>query len=160
VDLRARWEQLNGVPDAVHPTHADACHHLGEPVWPNFFERCDPGATLFPVEYPQPFFDLRLVNYVLAIPISWSLDKTILRSAVRGTLPEIVRLRRKTLLARDPVLALLGRGDAQWVNRIDPPSELIPFVDHRKIPEVAGLSHADADPYECHLNMRPWTLSS
>ena len=41
--------------------------------WGNVFNRFDPGFTGLPVQYRHPFFDLRLVTYLLALPPApWS----------------------------------------------------------------------------------------
>ena len=56
----------------------------------------DPGVTLCPVVFRHPFFDVRLLTYLLGIPpIPWFLNKKILRDAMRGKTPEPVRRRPK-----------------------------------------------------------------
>lgn len=64
--------------------------------WSNIFEMHDPGMTGLPVKPLYPFFDLRLVEFLMAIPpIPWLVDKRLLRDAMRGKLPEAVRTRKK-----------------------------------------------------------------
>ena len=55
------------------------------------------------MEVRYPFCDVRLVNYLLAIPVlPWRLHKELLRVALRGQVPETVCRRPKTPLSRDP----------------------------------------------------------
>jgi asparagine synthase (glutamine-hydrolysing) len=77
------------------------------------------------VEPRFPFFDLRVVRYLLAIPpIPWCLNKTLLRRAMRGVLPDAVRLRPKAPLAADPVLIHFQQGAAGWIDQYETPAEL------------------------------------
>ena len=116
LDLQRRYEQLNKTPAAIHPTHPEAYRFLTTPYWPFLFETHEPGVTFAPVEARFPFFDLRLVNYFLSIPpLPWCLKKEILRAAMRGLLPEQVRLRPKAPLGGDPTLALFRRRDKHWL---------------------------------------------
>jgi asparagine synthase (glutamine-hydrolysing) len=77
------------------------------PFWSNIFGWSDPGFTRLPLKFRHPFFDLRLVGYMLTVPPSpWCEGKALLRRAMHGLLPEPVRTRRKTLLARPATCAL------------------------------------------------------
>ena len=68
------------------------------------FDQENPGLTRCPVEVRYPFLDLRIVNFLLAIPpFPVIFDKTLLRHAVAGRLPESVRTRPKTPLAGESV---------------------------------------------------------
>ncbi|MDV3348238.1 asparagine synthase-related protein [Leptothoe sp. LEGE 181152] len=65
-------------------------------VWSNLFEMHDPGMTGLPVKPLYPFFDLRLVEFLMAIPpIPWLVDKRLLREMMYGKLPEAIRTRKK-----------------------------------------------------------------
>ncbi|MCS6806091.1 MAG: asparagine synthase-related protein [Acidobacteriota bacterium] len=158
LNLRARWEQVNRGPDVRHPTHPDAARYLLYPTWVNDFESYDPGVHGFPLETRLPYFDVRLVNYVLAIPpVPWCIDKALLRLLGKGRLPECVRLRPKTPLASDPTIALLQREDMQWLNHFEDVPELSKYVDLSKLPIVAGPCGVDHVHYS--LNLRPRTLN-
>lgn len=63
-----------------------------------------------PVEARHPYYDLRLVNYLLGLPTYVKTGKKILRDAMRGRLPESIRLRPKTGMAGDPVRVRLASG--------------------------------------------------
>jgi len=80
-----------------------AVNALVDPWWPSSFETYDPGATGYPVAIRYPFFDVRLVDVALRLPsFPFCVNKHVLREAMRGTLPDAVRLRRKTPLAVVP----------------------------------------------------------
>jgi asparagine synthase (glutamine-hydrolysing) len=113
--IRARLRQLQRdegaapEPPADHPLRPEAHRRLATAPWSWYFESFDPGVMRVPVEGRYPFLDLRLVNYLLAIPpLPWCIDKEILRETMRGTLPDAIRLRRKAPLAGDPLHAHLG----------------------------------------------------
>lgn len=157
--LRARWEQVNRGPAVLHPTHPEAARYLLDPLWPNYFESCDPGVHGFPVESRQPYFDVRLVNYVLAVPpVPWCIDKRLLRETGKGRLPECIRLRPKTPLASDPTIPLLQREDMQWINHFDDGPELSKYVDLSKVPFVAGPQRGGSIGHY-YLHLRPRTLN-
>jgi asparagine synthase (glutamine-hydrolysing) len=159
LDLLARWVRINNEPDLVHPTRPEAYQSLGSPYWQYVFENSDPGVTSVPVEARQPFFDLRLMNYVLSVPpIPWCVNKELLREAMRGTLPESVRLRPKSPLAGDPVSELLKQRNTQWVNNFEAISDLGKYVDRDAIPQVAGAQNS-ADASELWIHMHPLALN-
>ena len=77
---------------------------LAAPVWPHAFESVDPNTTGLTVELRYPLFDARVVSFALSLPsYPWCVAKTVLREAMRGRLPDVIRLRPKTALAGDPV---------------------------------------------------------
>ena len=143
-------------PRLVHPTRADAYELLTSTEWPLMFERFDPGLTGVPVDVRHPFFDVRLVEYLLAIPpMPWCFDKTIVRLAMRGALPDAVRLRPKTVAAGDPVPAMLRSSEADWIDRFDAAPTLARFVDRARVPPVRH----DADANAVWTNLRPLCLN-
>lgn len=85
---------------------------LSHPYWIYVFERDDADSSAIPIEPRYPFFDIRLISYLLSIPaVKWRIDKNLLRFAMRGFLPERVRLRPKTPLTGNVVEAMVRRGD-------------------------------------------------
>lgn len=106
LQLRERWpEPKNGIPWNAHPRHPVACASLFFPEWSYMFEREDPAFTKAPVEVRYPFLDLRIVNYLLAIPVMpWFFRKYLLREAMRGRIPEGIRKRPKRGTQRDPLI--------------------------------------------------------
>ena len=91
--------------------------------------------TLIPLEVCHPFFDLRLVDFLLALPVlPWCSDKELLREAARGILPDTVRLRRKSPLLADPLIALLQQPASAWVDSFE------------GVPELGLIRGATPDP--------------
>jgi asparagine synthase (glutamine-hydrolysing) len=99
-------------------------------VWTSLFEGYDPGATRLNLEVRHPFLDLRLVEYLLAIPIDpWCVNKHILRRAMRDKLHDAVLNRNKTGLAGDPALQLVRRASVRWLDSFEVSPQLRAFVN-------------------------------
>lgn len=109
VDAQTRWrEGCMKPPSPAHPVKPRAHASMGLPHWTRMFELHNAGVTRRPVEVRYPFLDLRIINYMLAIPpFPWAFQKTLLREAMAGCLPESVRSRPKTPLASNPLVAAL-----------------------------------------------------
>ena len=108
---------------------------LNSKVWTALFEGYDQGATRLKLEVRHPFLDLRLIEYLLAIPAApWCVNKHILRSAMKNKLPAAVLNRRKTGLAGDPALQLVTRASVRWLDSFEINPQLRAFVnlDRRK----------------------------
>jgi len=126
------------------------------PIWQNLFGECDAGITRVPVEVRHPFFDLRVVKFLLALPrLPWCCDKHLLREAARGVLPESVRLRPKSPLPADPMIAVLQLPESAWVDRFEPVPELEHYVVRTRIPAV----HSEQDSWAAWINLRPLSLN-
>lgn len=112
LDLPARWQagQPRLAPQYPHPIHPAAHASLCLPQWTCLFELENPSVTRYPVEVRYPFLDLRVVEYLLAIPpFPWFFQKTLLRQAMAGRVLDSVRLRPKTPFTGDPLLLQLQR---------------------------------------------------
>ena len=157
LDLRGRWEHVHTLePIGDHALRPEAYGRLAMAPWSWYFESFDPGVTRIPVEGRYPFLDTRLVSYLLAIPpLPWCIDKQLLRVAMRGALPDPIRLRPKVALAGDPLRAQLRQAEVEWLDRFEPTPELAQFVDRAAIPLLAGGSNTD-DPW---LHVRPLCLN-
>lgn len=132
VDTEARWREHSILPRAPgHPIKPKAHASLSLPHWSRLFELTDPGVTHYPVEVRYPFLDLRIVNYILALPpFPWSFHKKLLREAMKGRLPEEIRRRPKTPLSGDPVLAMLRRHrELPWLTKARRSEEIDNYVD-------------------------------
>jgi asparagine synthase (glutamine-hydrolysing) len=156
--LRARWQQMNSPVPHVHPRRPEAYESLLASYWPHMiFESSEPGTTHFPFEVRYPFFDVRLLTFVLAIPaIPWCDQKELLRCALSGLVPDTIRLRPKTPLQGDPVRASLCREDYGWLDRFESNPGLERFVDRQRLGRVAG--EIDSDRFL--LNTRPYYLNN
>ena len=112
LDLESRW-RAQSVPVAS-PAEVDAPEAMEKFVtsfWPQAFEGCDAAWTGAPLDMRHPFFDLRVITFLLSIPpVPWYWDKAVLREVLRGVLPEEVRRRRKAPLAGDPLAACWAAG--------------------------------------------------
>jgi asparagine synthase (glutamine-hydrolysing) len=138
--VETRWRDVTAArynrADLRHESMADA--RAG--WWPSVFESHDAGATRQPIELRYPFFDVRVVSFSLALPsYPWCVDKTILREAMRGRLPEAIRLRPKTPLAGNPWI-----GPGAWtaqdaVRALDGAPGIDDFVD---LPRFRAAAYA------------------
>jgi asparagine synthase (glutamine-hydrolysing) len=89
----------------VHPLHIAGYTGLTGAFWPAAFELEDAGVTGVPVESRAPLLDQRLLRFLLRVPpVPWCMNKELLRTVMRGLLPEEVRVRKKTPLRGDPLL--------------------------------------------------------
>jgi asparagine synthase (glutamine-hydrolysing) len=155
LQLRDRWK--NFAPTAVsgNAVRPEAHDVTFTPFWPDLFNAHDAGVTGVPVEVRHPFFDLRLMSYLLSLPrLPWCCDKQLLRDAARGVLPDAVRLRRKSPLPADPLLALLRRPEAAGINRFAPVPELERYVNPARIPQDLDTK----DFFSASVNLRPLSL--
>jgi asparagine synthase (glutamine-hydrolysing) len=155
--LRERWEALTRPPAPNAAVRPVAHQAMVDAMWPGLFEGYDSGVTRVPVEVRHPFFDLRLLNFLLALPaLPWCSDKELLREAAQGILPDAVRLRRKSPLRADPLIALLQRPESAWVDSFEAAPELGRYVERRLIPKVFG----EKDVWKAWIHLRPLSLNS
>ncbi len=142
--LRDRWNEVTAEMPAAHPTHAEAHRLLSGPYWPWLFEAGNPGTTSVSLEIRYPFFDLRLVNFVLSIPpLPWCADKWVLLAALRDRLPDAIRLRPKRPLNGDPLDALRRRGSLKWPDHLDDVRRIAPYVNCERIRQSADSQNPD-----------------
>ena len=154
--LRERWEKLSRAVKSELAVRPEAQWATADPSWSAMFESFDAGATRVAIDVRHPFFDLRLVSFLLGLPrLPWCCDKEILREAVRGILPDAVRLRRKSPMPAEPLLALLARPDAAWVDGFEPTSELSKYVNRRRVPHVTATKELGV----ANMHLRPLSLN-
>jgi asparagine synthase (glutamine-hydrolysing) len=116
-----------------HPRR-EASGFLRQPYWPYWFEMQDPGATREALEIRYPFFDIRLVDFMLGIPpIPWCVEKNILRVTMDGRLPEEVRLRPKTPLVSDGLTERRSQVFGSVGTSLTSTGDLCRFVDIGKL---------------------------
>jgi asparagine synthase (glutamine-hydrolysing) len=153
--LRDRWESQTQTPVAENAVRPEAQQAVGSSMWSLFFDGYDPGVTRTALEVRYPFFDLRLIKFMLGLPrLPWCSDKELLREAGRGALPDEVRLRRKSPLKADPLIALLKSPESAWVDRFEPLPEVERYVVPKRIPAVQG----GTDSWTAWVNLRPRSL--
>jgi len=132
-DLKARWKEWNELPDyQPHPIRPKAQASLSIPHWSNMFEQESPSVTRCLVETRYPFLDLRVVDYLLALPpFPFCFEKRLLRDAMEGRLPESCRLRPKTNLAVDPLVRCLQQTKAmELLDQIQWSTDMDGYVKH------------------------------
>lgn len=157
-NLEARWKEQAKLPKSwrAHPIHPRGHGSLSLPQWTLLFEQGDPGATGYPVETRYPFLDLRMVDFLLAIPpFPWFFKKTLLREAMAGRLPERVRTRPKTPLQGDPVLAQVQHAGNERLKKIP----LSPELDRYIARSALVVPHARMTREELEVHLRPYCLN-
>jgi asparagine synthase (glutamine-hydrolysing) len=158
VNLEERWREENQISNSwpTHPIHPRGHESLARPVWTHLFEQADPGATRCLVETRYPFLDLRMMNYLMALPpFPWFYKKTLVREAMTGRLPERIRTRPKTPLQGDPVSAQLRRSGVERLKKIPWSPDLDHYVDRRA---MIGL-HGNMDQEHASVGLRPYCLN-
>ncbi len=109
-DLAALQRQLSRPPKLASLLRAEAYHFVTAPFWPSLFEHDDAGATGVPAQFRHPFFDLRLVTFLLSLPpVPWCVDKHILREGLKDRLPARVLSRPKTPLSGYPPYEMIRK---------------------------------------------------
>lgn len=155
--LRARFEQVKRSTAPEHPIRPAAYRAFDSLIgMSSFLDFCDAGVNHRPLEFRHPLMDLRLLDYCLSLPpFPWCVKKEILRAAVRGRLPEEVRLRPKTPLQEHPTVLLLAQPEGQWIDRFVAFPALNRYVVRESIPLVCGID----DPDATWRNTRPLSLN-
>src|SRR5688572_21493351 len=149
---RRRAERLRARIEPTHPTRSEVARRLDPVHWQPFLESLDAGVHGMPIDVRMPFLDRRLVELALALPpIPWLQHKHVLREAVRGLVPDVVRCAPKAGMA-----GLYEARLAQWWSR-DPapfaPSEaLARFIDLGALPSIDQASGVNEQL--THLRMR------
>ncbi len=156
--LKERWKELTEHPVApsTHPIVPNAHASLSLPHWTQMFEQENAGLTPYPLEVRYPFLDLRIVNYLLAIPpFPWFFEKIILREAMAGQIPERIRVRPKTPLQGDPVSAQLQRTGLDRINQMPWSKDSDRFIERSAL----AAPHGKMNDEEIRVNLRPYCLN-
>jgi asparagine synthase (glutamine-hydrolysing) len=154
--LRERWAAVHSRPRMTEPLRPYAYHVLEYIARrSNFFDAFTAACTGAAAEFRHPFLDLRVIELCLSLPpFPWCHKKELLRRAMRGTLPEPVRLRPKTPLAGFPYLELLARADSRWVDEFVACAPTRRYVEQARLPPA----RAQRDPDEAWALLRPLGL--
>jgi asparagine synthase (glutamine-hydrolysing) len=130
IDLRSRWHEWNTAAPATGQKHPSALYGFESKVWAPLFEGYDPGSTRLSLEVRHPFIDVRLLRFLLSLPVvPWCINKHILRRALTSRLPPAILHRPKTPLASDPALHLVQRPSVRCLDRFEVNPQLARFVD-------------------------------
>jgi len=158
MDLAARWKEHSELPKSWmrHPILPRAHASLSLPQWTHIFEQEDAGVTHCAVETRYPFLDLRMVNYLLALPpFPWYFEKMLLREAMRGRIPERVRTRPKTPLESDAVCAHIRRSGTGRLKEIPTSPDLDRYIERSALVPP----HDKMSGEEISASLRPHCLN-
>jgi asparagine synthase (glutamine-hydrolysing) len=117
-------------------------------------EVCNKAAARLSVEPRYPFYDRRLLEFCLAVPAEQKLNngfvRSIMRRALKGTLPELVRWRGDKADARPAIAGALRRFGQGLINGVLQAGTLNGFVNLRLLEKnyirfLAGDSTGNSD---------------
>jgi asparagine synthase (glutamine-hydrolysing) len=154
--LRERWEEIRGAPIQPHPAQP-----LRSSVFGSDFpmgggvDYYDAGHTRTPSDFRHPFWDLRLLRFLLTVPaFPWCREKYLMRRSLRGLIPETVRLRPKTPLNGLPYLERVRRSQHLAIPR----PELERYVDGNQVARPHGQDRREIDEQLRILGLQLWLL--
>jgi asparagine synthase (glutamine-hydrolysing) len=131
---RERWEARHRAMSTPHPYRPRGYESFRDTRWQSFFDYFDISGALSHSETRHPFFDLRLLQYMLAVPaMPWCRSKLLIRRSMRAALPRDVIRRKKTPLAASPDFTRVTRSGFP---RLVPTPALSNYVDVEKMPSA------------------------
>jgi asparagine synthase (glutamine-hydrolysing) len=141
--LEERWMECNQLefPAERHAVRPKAHASMLLPQWTAMFEMGDPGVTHLPLEVRYPFVDLRLAEYLLAIPVfPWDYKKHLSRKLMAGRLPREALLRPKTPVAADPAMAKLRISRNELRGSMLLEARIRQFVEPKKLDKLCDIT--------------------
>ncbi len=156
--LKERWKEWGMHPNLPleHPIHPRAYASLSLPQWTHMFEQENAGVTRFAVETRYPFLDLRIVNYLLALPpFPWFFQKMLLREAMTGRLPETVRMRPKTPVQSDTLSEQFRRTGIERLKQMHWSKDIDKYIDRSALIPP----HGKMNPEQLSNSLRPYCLN-
>lgn len=154
--LHERWLELQKSAASSHPLHPIGYAGLTNDYWSRVFEAEDAAWTGTVIELRTPLLDSRVLRYLLRVPpVPWSMDKSLLREAMRDLLPEAIRLRSKTPLLGDLLEAHLRSGKWSPLPLPPPALDVVSFVDWKQL----GATLASCAGSSLWAALRPVSLS-
>lgn len=147
--LRERWEEnQRASTPSPHPRRPEAYRSFAGLLWEHLFSQFDAQAIGAAAEFRHPFVDLRLLRYMLAVPVvPWCRGKYLVRRAMRDALPAEVLRRPKSPLTGDPRWESARR---TGLAALQPALPLQEYVDPVRVPD-----QADQDMITFWVNLRP-----
>ncbi|BAO55400.1 asparagine synthase (glutamine-hydrolyzing) [Nonlabens marinus] len=118
-------------------------YHFYETSLPSILRNFDRASMQAGVEVRMPFMDYRIVDFLHAIPfeskVKFPFSKRILRSAMKGTLPEEIRVRKSKIGLVAPMDHLLNNYLQEFAMDIMNSKDFIesPYWDGKSIQEYA-----------------------
>jgi asparagine synthase (glutamine-hydrolysing) len=156
-NLKDRAREWSVLPASQpHPVLPEAHASLSLPQWADGFEKQHSGLTRCPVEVRHPFLDLRVVNFLLALPpFPHFYDKNLLREATAGRLPEAVRTRQKTPFSGRPFVKFIQRTGGKSLNEVNWDADMDSYIDRASLQPFQSETYAD----QLDSNIRPLCLN-
>ncbi len=157
LNLKDRAKEWSELPvSRPHPILPKAHASLSLPHWSTLFEQENPGVTRCPVEVRHPFLDLRVVNFLMALPpFPLFFEKRLLREVVAGRLPEGTRTRPKTPFIGSPLLAHLRQSEAGWIDQVEWNPKMESYVNRSELTILRNETNAE----QACANIRPVCLN-
>ena len=153
--LREKWLEFQRPRKSSHPLYPLGYAGLTGRYWSDVFEAEDAASTGVPAELRAPLLDQRVLRYLLRVPpVPWCAHKDLLRQAMRGLLPEEIRLRPKTPLQGDPLELHVERGAWNPAPLPKIAAELREFVNWEQLRATV----ADSAGSTLWVNLRPVSL--
>ncbi|MEM1111416.1 MAG: asparagine synthase-related protein [Pseudomonadota bacterium] len=142
----------------------EALAQVRSPIWRSILGRFDARVCGAPIDFRHPFWDVNLVEFLLSMPASpWFESKQLLRTAMRGELPEAVRMRRKAMPRVSPVYrAMLSPKAGKKGNQAMSPvlAEYIDLDRYQRIIRATGkLRPEETQVATLPLNFSNWAQS-
>ena len=136
LNLAERQQALGLGGDSSHPWHPLAYDSFTSPAWQSYFEDHAFEESLAGFEWRYPFLDLRVLEFMLAVPpVPWGWKKRLIRASMRGRLPRAVLAREKTPLDCYPEIATMRTAGLPSL----PQSHRVGrFVDPALLPDLAA----------------------
>lgn len=129
---RERWEGRQRTASPLHHVRPLGYDGFSAVRWQPLFEDCDINGARSLSEIQHPFVDLRLLQYMLALPaMPWCRNKLIIRKSMRAALPDDVLKRQKATVGVSPDFA---RVLASGLPRLDPSPDILKYVNPGKTP--------------------------
>ena len=154
--LRERFLELRRSSESSHPLHPIGYAGLASEFWSTVFDQEDAAWTGVPVDLRAPLLDQRVVRYLLRLPpVPWCMEKELLRQAVRGLLPEAVRMRPKAPLLGDSLTLFAQGGKWKPIPLPEPTAEMQTFVDWNKLDTILSQAEGSA----LWVGLRPVSLN-
>ena len=118
-DLRRRWMEVHARGDNGHPARPQAYQGLTGPAFSSMCEQFDPAWHKVPLEFRHPYFDVRVLRFMLTVPaVPWCRNKLVMRKAAEPLLPAECVARPKAPVRGQPWLrAFAGQPEPAFLCR-------------------------------------------
>ncbi len=156
--LEQRYEELLNERPSSHPVRK-AAYAVFAGDSPMDWDTGSGGSPGDPASQQlHPFWDLRLLRFLLSVPVvPWCRDKFLIRTAMKGVLPDAVRLRPKTALAGVPYLMRTRQTEKPHL----PPGPVLErYVNSEDLPHWPGQTREETDQALRVLGLHYWLLTA